>query len=56
MPWYVPFIEAFQFADFLFVGYLNMDVLLPEDDSKPQLLQPPQRQSSTSVRSPFLAG
>jgi hypothetical protein len=39
-----------------FAGYIDMDVLLPEDDSKPQLLQPPQRQSSTSVGSPFRAG
>ena len=33
-----------------------MDLLLPTDDPKPKLLQSPQRQPSTSVRSPFRPG
>lgn len=31
------------------VGYFDMDILLPTDDSKSKLLQPSQRQPSTSV-------
>jgi replicative superfamily II helicase len=37
------------------IGHLDMDVLLPAHDSEPQLLQPPQCQSLTPVRSSLRA-
>ena len=34
----------------VFVGHFNVDILLSPDDTKPQLLQPTQRQPPASVR------
>jgi len=35
------------------IGYSNVDILLPSNDTEPELLQPAQRQSSTFVGSSF---
>lgn len=45
-----------QFADIIDSGYPHVDVLLPPDDTEPQLLQPTQRQSSVPVRPSFRVG
>lgn len=40
-----------QFVNSVAIGYLDVDVLLPTDDPKSELLQLAQRQSSAFVRS-----
>ena len=38
------------------IGYSNVDILLPSNDTEPELLQSAQCQSSTSVGSSFGVG
>jgi hypothetical protein len=44
-----------QFANPVAIGYLDVDIFLPTDDPKSELLQLAQRQSSALVRSPVRA-